>query len=108
MIASFLIASLVVIGIYIGSHKLSGLQTGIVILSGIIGLIFVIFPAVASSVGRMIGVGRGADLILYCSVVAGLFVSSNLYFRLKRQEQQIIELTRALALSTSKDKPKDH
>jgi hypothetical protein len=43
-------------------------------------------------------VGRGADLIFYLALLAGLFVVSNFYLRFKRHEQALIALARQSAI----------
>lgn len=107
MIVSVLLACLIALGIYVGSHRLSGGQTATVVVIAIVGLMLVIFPQVASIVAQLVGVGRGTDLLLYFAIISGLFVAANLYFRSKRQEGQIVALTRALALTTAAINPAD-
>ncbi|MBC5800145.1 MAG: DUF2304 domain-containing protein [Candidatus Eremiobacteraeota bacterium] len=101
MIASLLLLALVMLCVYVGSHRISGSQMSLVVCGAVVGLAFVIFPQLASYTAHVLGVGRGTDLLVYVSIIAGLFVSAHLYFRSKHQEWQIIELTRALALQTS-------
>ncbi len=101
MIVSLLLLSLIVLCVYVGSHRISGMQTAMVTCGAIVGLTLVIFPQLASYAARLMGVGRGTDLLLYVSIIAGLFVFAHLYFRSKHQERQIVELTRALALQAS-------
>jgi hypothetical protein len=98
MIVSLLISAMIVLALYVGSQRLSGAATAILIGLAIFGAILVIFPSVTSRAATFLGVGRGTDLLLYFSIVAGLFVCANLYFRIKKQERRIAELSRALAL----------
>ena len=102
MIVSLLLAALVVLGLYVGSHRLSGIQAAIVIALACIGLTLIVSPSVASAAAQRLGVGRGTDLLLYFSLIGGLFISANLYFRSKQQEVQIVAITRALALANAK------
>jgi hypothetical protein len=102
MIVSLLLAALVLLGLYVGSHRLSGLQVAGVVTTGVVGLVLVIVPRLASYAAGLLGVGRGTDLLLYLSIVGGLFVSANFYFRAKRQERQIVVLTRELSLQHPK------
>ncbi len=103
MIVSLLLFALVVLGIYIGSHRISGLQMALVVCGAVVGLTLVVFPQLTSYTARELGVGRGTDLLVYIGIIAGLFVSAHLYFRSKHQEWQIVELTRELALRTPSD-----
>lgn len=98
MIVSVLVLAFILIAIYVGSHKLSGLQAAGVILVFVVGVILVVFPTLAGIVAWHLGVGRGTDLILYFSVVAGLFVVANFYFRMKAQEDMIVSMAREIAL----------
>jgi len=100
MIVSVLLAALVVLGIYVGSHRLSGSQAALVVVVGLFGLALVVSPSVASNIAEHLGVGRGTDLLLYFSIIGGLFLTAHLYFRSKRLEEQIIALSRQIALTT--------
>ncbi len=102
MIVSVLLGALVVLGLYVGSHRLSGIQTAIVIAVASVGLTLIVSPAIASAAAQRLGVGRGTDLLLYFSIIGGLFVSANLYFRSKQQELAIVRMARALALANAK------
>jgi hypothetical protein len=96
--ASIIIAALIVIAVYVGTKRLTGLQTAGVIAITIAGVVLAIFPGLATRVATFLHVGRGTDLILYLAVLAGLFVASNFYFRFKRQEAILIALARQSAI----------
>lgn len=66
--------------------------------ASLIGMYFVLFPEHANVVAHFVGVGRGADLILYCWLVISLVFSVSLQFKLVRQHEAITELARELAL----------
>ncbi|MGE3809020.1 MAG: DUF2304 family protein [Gemmataceae bacterium] len=55
-------------------------------------------PELVSSVAAFLGIGRGADAVLYFFVLAFLATSFFLYSRIVRQQMQITELVRHLAL----------
>jgi hypothetical protein len=101
MIVSLLISALIVLALYVGSQRLSGGATAIIIAFALFGAILVVFPGFTSRAATLLGVGRGTDLLLYLSIVAGLFVCANLYFRIKKQERRIAELSHAIALQES-------
>jgi hypothetical protein len=96
--ASIIIASLIIIAVYVGTKRLSGLQTIALIAITLAGVILAIFPSLSSQVAMVLHVGRGTDLILYLAVLAGLFIASNYYFRFKRQEAMLIALARQSAI----------
>jgi small membrane protein len=96
--ASIIIAALIIIAVYVGTKRLSGIQTIGVIAITIAGVTLAIFPDLATRVATFLHVGRGTDLLLYLAVLAGLFVASNFYFRFKRQEAILIALARQSAI----------
>jgi hypothetical protein len=96
--APIIIASLVVIALYVGTKRLSGLQLLGVVVLALVGIVLAIFPALSSRVAAFLHVGRGTDLVFYFAVLAGLFVASNFYFRFKRHEEALIALARQNAI----------
>jgi small membrane protein len=98
MIASALLLLLILLALYVGSHKLTGSQTLIALAVFSCGVALLIFPNFAEQLAALLNVGRGADVIIYFAIVSGMFISANFYFRFKRDEQQVIALVRALAL----------
>jgi len=102
MIGSILIFAIIVFGMYVASHRLGGIQllAALGLLGG--GITFVVWPSAAQWVAERVGVGRGADLIIYVAIVGGLFAAANFYFRFKRQEQQLIAIVRELALRNAR------
>jgi hypothetical protein len=102
---SLIIASLVIIALYIGTKRLSGLETSAVILIALAGIVLAIFPMLSQRVANVLHVGRGTDLIFYLAVLAGLFVVSNFYFRFKRHEETLIALARQNAIRNAKEPP---
>ncbi len=58
----------------------------------------IIFPDVTSFVAHLLGIGRGADLIIYASLLISFYLIFRLYVALTRLEQEVTELVRAIAL----------
>ncbi|WP_019816443.1 DUF2304 domain-containing protein [Saccharomonospora saliphila] len=58
----------------------------------------VLFPQHVTLLAHALGIGRGADLLLYMLVVAFLFGMLNTYLRFRGTTQQITELARTLAI----------
>ena len=58
----------------------------------------ILWPAVTSWIARAIGIGRGADLVLYCAVFVMLAGFWTIYIRLRRVRRDITLLVRHLAL----------
>lgn len=58
-------------------------------------------PSLTIVVAHFLGIGRGADLVFYCAILAmfiGFFI---IYVRLKRLDRQITILVRNAALSSA-------
>lgn len=54
----------------------------------LVGLLFlavasVIFPEILDDLAKFVGIGRGADLLLYSTVVAFIFVTINIYIKFR-------------------------
>lgn len=58
----------------------------------------VLRPETASIVARRLGVGRGADVVVYLALAAVFYLLFRLLARLEDHERQITRLTRELAL----------
>ncbi len=55
-------------------------------------------PGIVQEVATRLGIGRGADVVLYLFVLAFLWVSFFLYTRCLRLEREITALTRHIAI----------
>jgi small membrane protein len=58
----------------------------------------IIFPDATSFIAHFLGIGRGADLIMYLSLLISFYLIFRLYLALARLEQAITALVRAIAL----------
>lgn len=67
-------------------------------LTCIAGVLLVIKPDWSSDLARALGVGRGADLILYVWTAVSLLLLANIHFRLRAYHRMITVLTREIAL----------
>jgi hypothetical protein len=68
----------------------------------------IIFPDVTQSAADLVGVGRGADLVTYLSIVAVMFVLLHYYTKFVELQRQLTEVTRELAIlraEVERDKP---
>ncbi|MEZ4826708.1 MAG: DUF2304 domain-containing protein [Bacteroidia bacterium] len=64
----------------------------------IAGLIFSIFPDSSTVIANFLGIGRGADLIMYVGMLGLSAVSVLLYLRTLKLEQMITKIIRDKAL----------
>ena len=66
---------------------------------GVVGLYFVWLPDHANYLAHLVGVGRGADLVLYCWILISLIVALNLHIVARSNLRLITELARYIALA---------
>ena len=66
-------------------------------------VVVVLRPETASDVARRLGVGRGADVVVYLSIAALFYLQFRLFARVEDQERQITRLARELALKDLKE-----
>lgn len=69
----------------------------------VVGVLSVLFPDSLTSVANALGVGRGADLVLYVAVVTFMLVAAVLYRRLAQLERRYVDLARLIALRDARD-----
>jgi len=67
-------------------------------LVSIVGVALVLRPNWAQQGADLLGIGRGADLVLYLWTVASLLLLANLHFRMRAQSSVITTITRELAI----------
>ena len=61
-------------------------------------VVFILFPDITNSIANKLGVGRGADLVFYTSILIFWFVILKLYARIRRLEQIITQVVRKDAI----------
>jgi hypothetical protein len=61
--------------------------------------LFILFPDTLTYFARLLGVGRGADVLLYLLTLAFIAMSFLLYSRIVQMQRQITQLVRHLALA---------
>ena len=106
IIKSALILAFIIFAIVLlrpgGSARNQALRTVALFVFLIAAIVVVIFPAIMNDFAVSIGVGRGADLLLYAFIV--VFIGNALSTARKRRQHdvQITELARKLAIAEPK------
>ena len=79
----------------------------IVVVVGMIicAAVFVLFPDATSAIATKLGVGRGADLVFYLSILTFWFLILKLYSRIRRLEQMFTRAIQSDAIQTAKTFP---
>ena len=65
----------------------------------IVAAIVIAFPTLTTLVARRLGIGRGADLVFYLAILAGVLTSLYFYIRFRRIEVLITNVIRREALT---------
>ena len=104
MISQWILAvALVLVGLYLLKARRSASQQAIrrlfILLALLMGFFAVLFPAYTTVIASYLGIGRGADLLLYAFVIFALFYVVHQYRRQLWQEKVITDLARALTLA---------
>ena len=80
---------------------------GFVVAGLVAATVSVVFPDALTWVAQLVGVGRGADLLLYALVVTFMLLSVVLFRRLADLERKYVVLARAIAIRQATVGPDD-
>ena len=61
-------------------------------------VIIIWIPGVTTHIARILGIGRGADLIIYGSIVTIFYLIFRIYVKIEDVERQITQIARNIAL----------
>lgn len=65
------------------------------------GYVCIWFPEATNIVASWIGIGRGADLLMYVWILLNLFLILRLHLKLREQSEALTRLSRHMALTRS-------
>ena len=80
------------------SYQLSAWSKIFMMMIALIAIIVIIFPNSSNDLAHVVGVTRGADLLLYILTLSFLFTVLNLYMTRKSEHQRLVALARKVAL----------
>ncbi|MBX3193973.1 MAG: DUF2304 domain-containing protein [Microbacteriaceae bacterium] len=104
VVAVILIAFFILRG---GGARHQAIQRILLVLFVVGAAVSVFFPQLLTWLARLVGIGRGTDLLLYVLVIAFLGFAASTYRRSRQLEGQITELSRQIALLGAKKPPSD-
>lgn len=58
----------------------------------------IIWPDMTTDIARAVGIGRGADLVLYFVAIGFIFESVNIHLKFQQQRTQLHKLARRIAI----------
>jgi len=91
------VAALLALRLFSGDRSLA-IKRLVAIVCAVAALLAIVFPEALTWVANLLGIRRGADLLLYLSILAAmLFAIASLRSR-ARQDARVTELARAVAL----------
>ncbi len=67
--------------------------------------IAILWPSVTGALAKKLGIGRGADLLLYCSVVVMMVGFLMVYVRMRRMRSELTLLVRHIAIRDAVSTP---
>jgi len=70
-------------------------------------LFFVFFPGQTTHIAKIVGIGRGVDVIMYVAIVFLFYIASHLYLKIDMLDRNITELTMKLAHKKYLDEHKE-
>lgn len=97
--------ALLVIAYGIREWRRSRLVGASLVLISLFGTFLVWFPELADRFAAMAGVGRGADLVLYCYSATSFVMLLNLALKQRELHQSITDLARHVSLTTPRIPP---
>ena len=100
------LGSILLLGIYSAFLRSTLRDRALAILLFVAAVVAILVPDLTTAVARVLGVGRGTDLLFYLFVLGAVFGFIVVNARVLRLEDQITELVRELALSRAR-KPKE-
>lgn len=69
-----------------------------------LAIVAVLFPQILTSIANLVGVGRGADLLLYGLTLVVIFQLLNGYIKDKDEQQRFVRLVRKVAILEAENK----
>lgn len=97
----------VIVAWFLSNRKTAQLKAGKkigVLLLCIFAVITVVFPVLTDDIAHELGVGRGADLLLYLLTISFIAYVLNQYLRSKDEEQKLVQLARKIAILEANQK----
>lgn len=102
MIQILLIIGLILVfGYALSQRRRSRPLSAIMMAISLAGCLFVLLPNLTNIVAHALGVGRGADLVLYCFVLVTLLAIFNLHLRFRSAMESTTELARSIAIMSA-------
>jgi len=93
-----ILAAIIVLLVYFNRLRSRLLDRVLFFVLAVVAVIMVLRPDWANDVAHFLGVGRGADLLVYLGITGLAFLWLGLYTRQREMDVRLTELSRRLAL----------
>lgn len=87
------------------SHQSKAWQKILGVLFFMVAVVAVLFPGALNWIASLVGVGRGADLLLYVLALAFTFFGLKLYVKSQHDRRELHKLARKLAILEARQHP---
>lgn len=85
--------------VFISKTRKKRLYILMLMIAVAMSVVFILWPDVTNRIANVLGVGRGADLIFYISILIFWFIIVQLFSRIRRLEELVTELIRKDAIA---------
>jgi small membrane protein len=93
---------LAIAGLYFNRLRKKSFDRLIILVFIFAGIMLVIAPDLTTAIAHILGVGRGADLIMYLGLLTLSFFCLLLYARIRELEASLTDLARWIALDQAR------
>jgi hypothetical protein len=89
---------IVATAVQMARHRLTSRTGAAWLLLWLAAAISIAFPEILVEAARLLGIGRGADLVLYLSILFSFAAFFITYIRFRRVDEQLTKIVRHLAI----------
>ncbi|HET7637986.1 MAG TPA: DUF2304 domain-containing protein [Ktedonobacteraceae bacterium] len=89
------------------SHQMKAWQKILGLFFCMVAIYVVLLPEQSNRIAHLVGVGRGADLLLYLLTLAFIYVVFNGYVRTRHEQRRMVMLARKLAIIEANQNPRN-
>ena len=93
--------------IFIKKARKKSIYIVLLSLTVAVSVIFILWPDTTNRIAKVLGVGRGADLVFYLSILVFWFIIVQLFARIRKLEIMVTELIRKDAINHAARLPID-
>ena len=97
LILGIVVVATLAVGLLRGERSLA-ITRILALLAALAAILSILFPAALTAIANFFGIGRGADLLLYVSIIGGLLFAVATVRAKARTDARVTQLARAVAL----------